>query len=238
MERDEKETRRYTVMRKENVVHSIAAVVLLTCLLFSSAFASIQVKEMAFSFENLKYYSNQALSFSQGTFIVADVGIAAGSGVSYDYTITNAVVTLGTMPLTGGYGTNSGTFSSPATLTVTGNLIKNATSTDLTGNVTLLTAQMDSATMVISQVFSKYASGDAMFSPIGGALFAGVDDGAEKIVLQPFSMGFWAWGTTVLFADNTMTAPEAGIQISVPEPLSITLLAVGMLAVSRKRKIN
>ena len=220
---------------KGKVFHSSAAFMLLTCLLVSSAFATIQVKEMAFSFENLKYYSNKTLGFSQSAFVNADVAVASGS---YDYTITNAVVTLSNMPLTAGYGTNSGTFSSPATLTVTGNLIKNATSADLTGNVTLFTAQMDSATMVISQIVSKYASGDAMFSPVSGALFTGVTDGADVIVLQPFSMGMSVLGTTVLFADNTMTALEAVMQISVPEPLTITLLAAGMLAVSRKRKSN
>lgn len=229
--------------RKEKVVHSSLVVFLLTCLLGSSAFASIGIKEMQFSFRNLNYYSSQALGFSQGTSLSADVAIPTGPGtVDYAYAISNAVVTLSTMPLTNGVGTNTGTFSSPATLTVTGNLIKKSTSADLTGNVTLFVATMDSSSMVMTEALSKFATGSALFTPTGGALFTGVADGSITLVLPEFTMGLWGRGVTVLFgAANSMTPTTASVQITtnaVPEPLTISLLAAGMLALSRKRKTN
>jgi hypothetical protein len=226
--------------RKEKVVHSGLAVFLLTCLLFSSAFASLGIKEMQFSFENLPYYSNQMLGFSQGTSLSADVAIPTGpSTVEYAYSIRNAVVTLSNMPLTLGYGTNSGTFSGPATLTVTGRLIKNATLTDLTGNVTLFVAQMDSASLVLSQIFANYADGAALFTPTSGALVSGVADGSVTLVLPEFAMGLWGWGANVSFANNSMSPPNAGVQITtdaVPEPMTLSLLSAGIFMLSRKWK--
>jgi hypothetical protein len=224
-------------MRRDRL-HSSLAVFVYTCLLFSTAFASIGIKEMQFSFENLTYYSNQVLGFSQGTSLAGDVGILTGSTVNYDYRIGNAVVNLSNMPLTAGYSTSSGTFPGPATLTVTGNLIKKATSTDLTGNVTLLVAQMDSPSLVMSEVFIDYAEGAALFTPTSGALFDGVADGADMIVLPEFAMGLWGWGVNVMFADNSMRPTDAGIQITtnVPEPVTLSLLSAGILVLSRKRR--
>jgi hypothetical protein len=227
-------------MRRDRL-HSGLALVVFTCLFCSSSFASIGIKEMQFSFRNLPYYSNQTLGFSQGTSLSADVGIPTGpSTVDYAYAISNGVVTLSNMSLTSGVGTKTGTFSGPATLTVTGNLIKKATSADLTGNVTLFVAQMDSSSMVMTEVLSKFASGSALFTPVSGALFTGVTDGSQTIVLPDFTMGLWGKGVTVLFgAANSMTPTTASVQITtdaVPEPLTISLLAAGMLVLSRKQK--
>lgn len=229
------------VKRKEKVVHLSLVVFLLTCLSFSSAFASLGIKEMQFSFENLPYYSNGTLGFSQGTSLSADVAIPTGpSTVDYAYSIRNAVMTLSNMPLTAGYGSESGTFSGPATLTVTGRLIKNATLADLTGNVTLFVAQMDSASIVMSEIFDTYAEGAALFTPTSGALVSGVADGSITLVLPEFAMGLWGMGADVWFADNSMTPADAGVLITtdaVPEPMTLTLLSAGILMLSRKRKI-
>lgn len=208
----------------------------LTCLVVSPVFAAIQVQEMQFSFEDLPYYSGQTLGFSQATTLNADVAIYTTG--DYAYTISNPVVTLSDMSLTGGFGTSTGTFGGPATLTVTGNLIKNSTAVDLTGNVTLLVASMDTGSFVMSELFSEYAAGSALFTPTGGALFGGVTDGSDLVKLSNFAMGLWGYGTDVLFGNNSMTPPDASVQISaqIPEPLTLSLLSAGLLILSRRRK--
>ena len=216
-------------------------VVLITvCLFVSTSFAgTVEIKEMQFSFIGLPYYSNQTLGFSKGTSFVVDIAIPTGpSTVDYAYTIQNAIVTLSDMSLTGGLGTSTGTFDAPATLTVTGNLLNDA-STDLTGNVTLLVATMDSASLVMAEVFSRFASGAALFTTTGGALFGGVADGGDTLVLEDFGMGLWGSGVNVLFGGNAMSPYTAGVQITtdaVPEPATMGLLAMGLLILSRKRK--
>jgi len=209
----------------------------LTCLVVSPAVMAIQVQQMQFSFEDLPYYSNQTLGFDQATTLNADVAIYT-TGV-YAYTITDAVVSLSDMALTSGGGT-TGTFAGPATLTVTGNLIKNSTAASLTsGSVTLLVATMDADSFVMSQVFDYYAAGSALFTPTGGALLGGVADGSDLVKISNFGMGLWGYGTNVLFGtNNSMTPDEAGVQINaqIPEPLTISLLSMGLLILSRRRK--
>jgi len=229
-------------MKKQGISkHTAVALLVLVGLLISPTFgAMIEIKEMQFSFIGLPYYSNQTLGFSAGTSLAGDVAIPTGpSTVDYAYTIQNAVVTLSNMSLTSGAGTSTGTFDGPATLTVTGNLIKKATAANLTGNVTLFEAQMDSSDLVMQQVYSQFAAGSALFTTTSGALFDGVADGDDTVYLEDFGMGLWGSGVTVLFGDNSMTPYNAGIQITtdaIPEPATIGLLSMGMLSLLRKRR--
>jgi hypothetical protein len=194
---------------------------------------------MQFSFEDLPYYSNQTLGFSQSASLDGSVAIPTGpSTVDWAYTIQNAQVTLSGMSLAGGFGTAAGTFDGPATLTVTGHLIKTDTLADLTGAVTLLVATMDSASLGMSEQFSQFASGSALFTTTGGALFGGIVDGGNTVVLEDFGMSLWGSGVDVLFGDNAMTPPNASVQITtdaIPEPATMGLLAMGLLILSRKR---
>lgn len=215
------------------------SLVLIVAVVASSFAGTIEIKEMQFSFVDLPYYSSQTLGFSQGTALAGDVAIPTGPGtVDWAYTIQDAVVTLSNMPLIAGLNTSSGTFSGPATLTVTGSLI--SSSGALTANTTLLIAQMDSATFLMQQAFPGFASGLGFFTTTGGALFGGVSDGSNQVVLKGFEMGLWGSGTSVLFgASNSMTPDTAGIQITtdaIPEPATLGLLSLGMLLISRKRR--
>ena len=217
---------------------SILVVLIIALLCVSASFADmVEIKEVQFSFIGLPYYSSQTLGFSQAPSLVGDAAIATGPGtVDYAYSIKDAVVTLSDMALVSGYGTSAGSFGGPATLTVTGKLIKNATSADLTGNVTLLVATMSSPSLDVCEVFSQFASGAALFSTTGGELFGGVADGANTLFVGDFGMGLWGSGVDVLFADNSMAPYNAGVQITTPEPATIGLFSMGMLILLRKRK--
>ncbi len=223
-------------MKRGRMAFSGLVVLIVVCVCISSSYAgTVEIKEMQFSFIGLSYYSNQTLGFSQGTSLVADIAIPTGPDtVDYAYTIQDAVMTLSNMSLTDGFDTAAGTFDGPATLTVTGNLI-NSTSTNLTGNVTLLVASMDSSNLVMSEVFSQFAAGSALFTTYGGALFDGVADGGDTLVLRDFGMGLWGSGVDVLFGNNSMSPPTAGVQITIPEPATMGLLSMGMLILLRKR---
>jgi len=231
-------------MEKGKIGFATLMVLITACLFASASFAgTVEIKEMQFSFTSLPYYSNQTLGFSnQATSLVADVAIPTGpSTVDWAYSIQNAVVSLSGMPLVSGVNTSSGTFGGPATLTVTGSLI--SSSGALTANTTLLIAQMDSATFMMQQAFPGFASGLGMFTTTGGALFGGVDDGSNKVVLKGFEMGLWGSGTSVLFgASNSMTPDTAGIQITtdaIPEPATLGLMVGvggGMLFLRRRRQ--
>lgn len=110
-------------MKKQGILkHSSLALLVIVAMLISPVIGSlVEVKEMQFSFLGLPYYSSQTLGFSASSSIVGDVAIPTGPSTSvYAYTIQNAVVTLSNMTLASGIGTNTATFSGPATLTVTG----------------------------------------------------------------------------------------------------------------------
>ena len=232
------------VMKKGKMLVSSLMVLVTACLCVSTSFAGmVEIKEMVFSYNaGLPYYSNETLGFSQSTSIVGDVAIPTGPGtVEWAYSIQNAVVTLSDMSLVSGFNTTTGTFDgSAAMVTVTGNLIKNSNSADLTGNVTLLEASMDSSTFEMSEIFSQFASGSTTFTTDGGALLAGVLDGDDTVVLEEFGMGLWGTGVNVLFGANSMSPYTAGVQITtdalVPEPATMGLLSLGMLILSRRRK--
>lgn len=228
-------------MKKQGIFKHTAVALLIVGLLISPTFGSmIEVKEMQFSFIGLPYYSSQTLGFSASTSLAGDVAIPTGPSTAvYAYTIQNAVVTLSNMSLSSGFGTSAGTFDGPATLTVTGNLVKKSTSTNLTGNVTLFEAQMDSSSLAMQQIYNQFAAGSALFTATSGALFDGVADGDDTIYLEDFGMGLWGSGVNVLFGDNSMSPYTAGVQITtdaVPEPATIGLLAMGILSLLRKRR--
>ena len=230
-------------MAKGKMSFSNLVIVIIAGMVVSTSFAGLlEIKEMQFSFQDLPYYSNQTLGFNQASTIAGDVAIPTGPGtVDYAYTIQGAVVALSGMDLVGGLGTNTGTFGGPAILTVTGDLVKTSTETSLTGGaVVLFEAEMIQDTLTMTEVLTDFAAGGAFFNTIGGALLTGVADGAMTLVLEDFEMGLWGKQTQVLFgAENAMTPPLAQLQITtdaVPEPATLALLSVGLLAVVRKRK--
>ena len=235
--------RKGKVMKRGKIIVSslIMLVIVLSCMSVSDA-GMVEIKEISFSFDILPYYSNPTLGFSQGTSLVADVAIPTGPAtVDWAYTIRNAVVTLSDMDKEPGSTATTGIFGGPATLTVEGNLVSNATSTDLTGNVILFEAVMDSSELIMSEIFSEYCSGGAVFTTSGGLLKTGVadPDAGNTVFLEEFGMGLWGYGGVVNFDASSMTPDEAGVLITtdaVPEPATLGLLSMGLVILSRKRK--
>jgi len=220
-------------------------VLLAACLLVVPSVAgTVEIKEIQFSFIGLPYYSQQTLGFSQAAEFDGSVAIPTGSDtVDYGaYTISGAVVTLSSTALSDGYDTSTGTFDGPITLTITGTLYDVQTLTAITGNVVLLEASMDSDSLVMEEVFTNFASGSALFTTTGGALYlgnGGVVNGDEVLYLDDFGMGLWGSGVTVLFGDDSMTPYNASLQITtnaIPEPATLGLLSIGTIFLARKRK--
>ena len=231
--------RKGKLMKRGKRVSSSLVVLIIAFSCVSGSYAGmVEIKEMSFTFSPLPYYSSQTLGFSSGTAGNSDADVAIPTASEYTYRVRDAVVTLSNMALTSGINTTEGTFSGPGTLTVTGRLL-NDSDVDLTGDTTLLVAQMDSP-LILGEIFSQYTSSVTPFTTTSGALFDGVEDGGDTLFLEDFAMGLWGHGADVLFGEsNSMSPTTAGVQITtdaVPEPATMGLLSMGMLILSRRRK--
>ncbi|MDD5134727.1 MAG: PEP-CTERM sorting domain-containing protein [Phycisphaerae bacterium] len=170
--------------------------------------------------------------------------VSTTTSEDYDYMFDGSIsITPATLledQSSGGWA--KGKFAGGSIMTIQGNLFNLYTEEYVVTEDTILVAQMSSDPWYLEEMISPPAPvnkirGSASFSTTGGKLFNG--DNSEGLTLRDFRADFTFPGTTPAianFGSTSYSSSDPSIQ-TVPEPASISLFCLAVLAVMRKRKM-
>jgi len=201
--------------------------------------AVVPITDMAFGgYSSMVYFSGGAFAINKtGGYV--DVKLYGGT--SYDYRITTSALTFSSCALTSDTssgGVASGTFNGSAVLTITGS-IKDKLTNAVLATGTLLTATMTPTSWSLTESLTdNVASGTIAFSPTSGLLVDGIAEGSNIIKLNNFGLSFLMKTVGISdFQGASYTAAPPAIQIvgEIPEPATLTVLALGSLLFARRK---
>lgn len=231
-------------MKQKTAVSTLlASLVAASLLLLPCQASGAVVQDIQFSFAESLFYSgaDQAFTFSEAA-VTGELNLPGGP--LYGYSIHSAMVSFTDSALISddsAGGVASGTFAGGITLTVTGRVVENATNTEYApAGSTLIVATMDDGTWVIEEPHNNFAVGHAQFTTTDGLLYSGLEAGDVTMTMEEFVMGFYTLTTGELthFGDDDIAGMAPAIHLHIPEPATLSLLSLGVLALSRKRKKN
>jgi hypothetical protein len=239
------------VGKRTNILALCAAVFVTLVLITSFSNANLVIADMEINLDPTDWYDGPSEQFQLNSAGIPGYpasilyGIArAATSEDYEYMFvgTIAITPANLLLDESSGGLAKGKFAGGATMTIVGDLFNMYTTEYIITNDTILVAQMSSEPWYLEELESPPAPvnkirGSAFFSTIGGKLFDG--NNSIGLTLYSFRADFTFPGVTPAianFGSTSYSCSEPTIQ-TVPEPASMSLFCLAVLAVIRKRKM-